>query len=422
MNHPSNSTPPERTAPSHGHSSAPDAQPMRARSVVIGLLIFLLVFIALGTFGILRRMRSRDVLAETTNTLAAPTVIALEPKQAAPVDEFVLPGNVTAFTDSPIYARTSGYLTHWYFDIGGTVKKGDLLAEISTPELDQQLLQAQADLKTAEATANNARVQAERYTGLVKSEAVSQQDTDTFVNQANATSAAVKSAQANVQRLKELQSFEKIYAPFDGVVTARNVDIGQLIDTGTNRELFHLQALNVLRVYTNVPQVYSNAVKRGDKIDMTFAEYPGRRFQGNLVRTAEAIDPVSRTLLVEIDVNNNDRKFPLLPGALAQVHFRTPPVAPTFVVPVSALIFRREGLQIGTVIDRNSQTVAHIVPVTIGQDDGATVQVISGLNAADRIIQDPPDSLIEGERVTVVNHEQQKGQPQSGAPSEPGGK
>ena len=415
MTDPSHQKSPEATSPSHGHSSAPDAQPARAGSVVIGAVILLLVFVALGALGILRRVHSRDVLAQTTNALAAPTVIALPPKQAAPVDEFVLPGNVTAYTDSPIYARTSGYLTRWYFDIGARVKKGELLAEISTPELDQQLVQAQADLKTAEATANNARVQAERYTGLVKSEAVSQQDTDTFVNQANATSAAVKSAEANVQRIKELQSFEKIYAPFDGVVTARNVDIGQLIDTGTTRELFHLQALNVLRVYTNVPQVYSNAVKRGDKIDLTFAEHPGRTFQGNLVRTADAIDPVSRTLLVEIDVDN--RKGELMPGSLAQVHFKTPPVAPTFVVPVSALIFRRDGLQIGTVIDKDSQTIARIVPITIGQDDGATVQVISGIDAADRIIQDPPDSLIEGERVTVVNKEQQ-----SGNQSEPGGR
>ncbi len=420
MTDPSNPHPPEPASPSHAHSSAPDAQPVKPRNAVIAVLIVLLVFAAIATVGILRRMHSRDVLAQSTSALAAPTVMALPPKQASPVDQFVLPGNVTAYTDSPIYARTSGYLTHWYFDIGATVKKGALLAEISTPELDQQLVQAEADLKTAEATANNARIQAERYTGLVKSEAVSQQDTDTFVNQANATSASVKSAQANVQRLIELQSFEKVYAPFDGVVTARNVDIGQLIDTGTTRELFHLQALSVLRVYTNVPQVYSNTVKRGDKIDLTFAEFPGRTFQGTLVRTADAIDPVSRTLLVEIDVDNRDRQ--LLPGALAQVHFRTPPVGPTFVVPVAALIFRREGLQIGTVIDKNSQTVAHIIPVSIGQDDGATVQVISGLNASDRVIQDPPDSLIEGERVTVIHNDQQKGQPQSGAQGEPGGR
>ena len=261
------------------------------------------------------------------------------------MDSFVLPGNVTAYTDSPIYARTSGYLTRWYFDIGAKVKKGALLAEIATPEVDQQLAQAQADLATAQANANNARIQAERYSGLVKSDAVSRQDTDTFVNQAAATAAAVHSAQANVQRLRELQSFEKVYAPFDGVVTARTVDTGQLIDPGAGKELFHLQAIQTLRVYANLPQLYSQNVKRGTKIDLTFAEHPGKTYQGTLVRTADAIDPASRTLLVEIDVDN--RAGELLPGSLAQVHFKTPAAGPTFIVPAAALIFRKEGLARG---------------------------------------------------------------------------
>jgi RND family efflux transporter MFP subunit len=390
--------------PPSSHDHAPDQKPIRPAAAVTGLVVVLLLAVALGGAGILRRMRENKVLADTTTALAAPTVVALSPQMAAPVDNFVLPGNVTAFTDSPIYARTSGYLTHWYYDIGARVKQGALLAEIATPELDQQLVQAQADLSTAEANANIAHIQADRYTDLVKSDAVSRQDTDNFVNQANATAASVRSAQANVQRLKELQSFEKIYAPFDGVVTARSVDIGQLIDVGTTRELFHLQALNVLRVYANVPQVYSQSVQRGEKIDITFAEFPGKNFEGTLVRTADAIDPASRTLLVEVDVAN--REGQLLPGALAEVHFKTPRIAPTFVVPVSALIFRREGLRIGTVVDGG---VAHIVPVTIGEDDGATVQIISGLKAGDRVIQNPPDSLIEGEKVTVVSESQQNG-------------
>jgi RND family efflux transporter MFP subunit len=287
-------------------------------------------------------------------------------------------------------------LTRWYFDIGARVKKGALLAQISTPEVDQQLAQAQADLNTAQATANNARIQAERYTGLVKSDAVSRQDTDTFVNQAAATAAAVRSAQANVQRLRELQSFEKVYAPFDGVVTARNIDTGQLIDPGAGKELFHLQAIQTLRVYTNLPQVYSGNVKRGAKIDLTFAEHAGKSYQGTLVRTADAIDPVSRTLLVEIDVDN--RGGELLPGSLAQVHFKTPAAGPTFIVPAAALIFRKEGLRVGTVINGN---VAHLVPVVIGEDDGANVQIVTGLGAGDMVIQDPPDSLIDGEKVFV---------------------
>jgi RND family efflux transporter MFP subunit len=313
----------------------------------------------------------------------------------------VLPGNVTALIDAPIYARTSGYLTKWYYDIGAHVKKGALLAEISTPELDQQLAQAENDLANAQATANNARIQADRYTGLVKSNAVSQQDTDTFVNQAAATAAAVRSAESNVQRIKELQSFEKVYAPFDGVVTERTVDIGQLIDTGAGKELFRVQALQTLRVYTNLPQAYSQSVKPGMKIGITFAEHTGKTYMGTLVRTADAIDPASRTLLVEVDVDN--RAGELLPGSLAQVHFKTPNAAQTFVVPVSAIIFRREGMRLGLVVNSNNGTIAHLVPVIIGEDDGATVQIASGINASDRVIQDPPDSLIEGERVTVVN-------------------
>ena len=222
----------------HDGINAPDQKPIPPRRAVLGVIIFLLVAVLLAGFGILHRRSADTVLAQRTNEMAPPTVVALAPSQGAPVDNFVLPGNVSALTDSPIYARTSGYLTRWYFDIGAKVKKGALLAEIATPELDKQLAQAEADLNTAEATANNARIQADRYTGLVKSDAVSRQDTDTFVNQAAATAAAVKSAQANVQRLTELQSFEKVYAPFDGVVTARNIDTGQLIDAGAAKDSF----------------------------------------------------------------------------------------------------------------------------------------------------------------------------------------
>jgi RND family efflux transporter MFP subunit len=384
--------------PAHGHESAPEQKPISPRLALVGVALLLLVALLLGGLGILHRTRADSVLAERTQQLAPPTVVVAAPKAGAPVDSFVLPGNVTAFTDSPIYARTNGYLTHWYFDIGARVKKGALLADIATPELDQQLSQARADLVTSQANANNAHIQAERYSGLVQSNAVSRQDTDTFVNQAAATAAAVRSAQANVQRLTELQSFEKIYAPFDGVVTARTVDTGQLIDQGAGKELFHMQAIQTLRVYTNLPQSDSQTVKRGMKIGLTFVERAGKVYQGTLVRTADAIDPVSRTLLVEIDVDN--RGGELLPGSLAQVHFKTPPAGPVFVVPSAALIFRREGMRVGTVVDGG---VARLVPVVIGEDDGANVQIVSGLSASDRVIQDPPDSLIDGEKVSVVN-------------------
>ncbi|MGO9323985.1 MAG: efflux RND transporter periplasmic adaptor subunit [Terracidiphilus sp.] len=385
------------------HETAPEASPLSPRKVLVGVAIVLVILIVLAAVGILRRLNTDTVLAQRTDALAAPTVDIAPAKAGAPIETLVLPGNVTAYTDSPIYARTDGYLEHWYADIGAKVKKGTLLAVISTPELDKQVAQAESDLATAEATANNARIQADRYSGLVKSNAVSQQDTDTFVNQAVATASAVKSAQANLQRLVELQSFEKIYAPFDGVVTAREIDTGQLINSGSGQgggtELFHMQALQTLRVYTNVPQLFSQTMKRGMKVDLTFPEYPGKTFAGTLVRTADAIDPVSRTLLVELDVDN--RAGQLMPGSLAQVHFKTASAAPTFIVPASAVIFRREGLQVATVIQGSEGTVAHLIPVVIGEDDGATVQIISGLNPNDKIVQDPPDSLINGEKVTV---------------------
>jgi RND family efflux transporter MFP subunit len=387
-----------QTLPAENHHAPPEAKTISGRRTIAGVVVVLAILGLLAGVGIVHRTHADTVLADRTEAMAAPTVSVGPARQGAPTDNFVLPGNVTAYTDSPIYARTNGYLLHWYFDIGAKVKKGALLAVIATPELDQQLRQAEQDLATAQANANIAQIQAKRYTDLVKSQAVSQQDTDTFVNQATATAAAVRSAQANVQRLKELQSFEQVYAPFDGVVTARNVDTGQLINQGAGAELFHMQALETLRVYTNVPQVYSQSVKRGMKIALTFPEHPDKTFWGTLVRTADAIDPVTRTLLVEIDVDNHSGE--LMPGSLAQVHFKTPPSSPTFVVPVAALIFRKEGLRVGTVVNGNT---ARLVPVIIGEDDGATVQIVSGLNAGDQVIQDPPDSLIDGERVTVVH-------------------
>ena len=382
------------------HETAPDQKPIKKGHALTALVVLVLILAALATAGILPRMHAKAALADRTNDLATPSVIAIAPKPGDPIQELTLPGNVTSYTDSPIYARTSGYLSHWYFDIGARVKKGALLAEIASPEIDQQLAQAEADLNTAQATANNARIQADRYKGLVASNAVSQQDTDTFVNQAASTQAQVKSAEANVQRLKELQSFEKVYSPFDGVVTARNVDTGQLINAGAGQtaggELFHLQAVQTLRVYTNLPGIYSGSVKKGETIDLTFGEHPGQVFHGKLVRTADAIDPASRTLLVEIDVDNRDGK--LLAGTLAEVHFKVNPIAAAYVLPVSVLVFRGNGMQVGTVKDG----VAHLVPVTIGQDDGRTVQIITGLSKDDKVIQDPPDSLIEGEKVRVL--------------------
>uniref|UniRef100_E6PX20 Efflux transporter, RND family, MFP subunit n=1 Tax=mine drainage metagenome TaxID=410659 RepID=E6PX20_9ZZZZ len=378
------------------HESAPEQKPIQLRHAVIGVVILLLVLGGLAILGIVPRIRAQATLKQKTAELAIPAVIAAPPTPGKPVEDIVLPGNVTAYTDSPIYARTPGYLIHWYYDIGAHVKKNALLATIATPEVDQQLVQAEADLNTAEANAKNAKIQADRYNGLIASHAVSQQNTDIFTYQAASTAAQVASAQANVQRLKELTSFEKIYAPFTGVVTARNVDTGQLIDVGATREMFHMQAVDVLRVYTSLPGVFSGSVKIGEPVNLTFAEHPGEVFVGKLVRTAQAIDPATRTLLVEVDVPN--RKGALLAGTLAQVHFKVVPVGNVFVLPVSALIFRSAGLQVGTV--RNS--VAHLVTVTMGQDDGRTVQINTGIGKDDLVIQDPPDALVDGEKVRVL--------------------
>jgi RND family efflux transporter MFP subunit len=394
--------PHSQSAPRNSEA-APEEAPLAPRKALVGVAVVLLILAIFAAIGILRRVHADHVLAARTNSLAAPTVSVAPARPGAPAETLVLPGNVTAYSDSPIYARTDGYLERWYYDIGSKVRKGALLAVISTPELDRQVSQAESDLATAEATANNARIQADRYSGLVKSNAVSQQDTDTFVNQAAATASGVKSAEANLDRLRELQSFEKVYAPFDGVVTARAVDTGQLISSGSGQsagtELFHMQALQTLRVYTSVPQIFSQSMKRGMKVALTLPEYPRKTFQGTLVRTSDAIDPVSRTLLVEIDVDN--RSGQLMPGSLAQVHFKTPSASSTYIVPASALIFRRKGLQVAILAQGSDGTVAHLVTVAIGEDDGATVQIVSGLNPSDKVIQDPPDSLIDGEKVTL---------------------
>src|SRR5271156_2187782 len=396
------------------HTSAPTSgatkPPISGGKAIVLLLVLLVVAVILAVTGIIPRLRARTTLQQQTDSLAAPGVLVQKPTLGQPTQELILPGTTQDYTDSPLYARTNGYLKKWYFDIGARVKTGQLLAEIESPEVDQQLAQARADLLTAEANAKYAQTTSSRYQDLLKTNAVSQQDTENFTTQASATSTQVKSAQANVQRLEQLVSFEKVYAPFDGVITARNIDVGQLIDSGATKEMFHLAAEQTLRVYVNVPQVYSLACKPGVVADLTFVEYPGRKFQGKIVRTSKAIDPTSRTLLVEVDVDN--RKGELVPGAYAQVHFKLDNAQPTLIIPVPALIFRSQGLQVATVVDGK----AKLVPITIGRDDGRVVEVTQGLQSDDEVIQNPPDSVIDGELVRVVRPEQQNQQakPQSG--------
>jgi RND family efflux transporter MFP subunit len=391
----------ERPQPaSEGHGGPPDAPPLSGRVAAIMIVVLLVLAVLVVVGGIVPRVRARTELKDQTDALAAPTVIANPPQAGQVGQEVILPGNVYAYSDASLYARTDGYLSKWYFDIGAHVREGQLLAVIATPEVDKQLLQARADLATAKATAGLAKINSSRYQGLLTQNAVSKQDTDTFVTQEASTNSTVDSAQANVQRLEQLQSFEKIYAPFSGVVTARNVDVGQLINAGAGTLMFRLSAIDVLRVYVNVPQIYSQSAVPGSTAKLTLSEFPGQSFTGKLVRTARAIDPASRTLLVEFDVDNRDGK--LLPGAYTEVHMNVHQGVAPLIIPVPALIFRNQGLQVGTVVKGPNGDQAKLVQVTLGQDDGSTVQVIHGLSADSQVIQNPPDSLIDGEPVHVV--------------------
>jgi RND family efflux transporter MFP subunit len=350
--------------------------------------------------GIHSRVAAESQLMKRTEEAAIPTVAVICPKEGAPTQEIILPGNTQAFSDAPLFARTSGYLKRWYFDIGARVQKGQLLAEIETPEVDQQLQQAQAELDNAQANLSIAKITAARWQDLVSTGSVSQQETDQAVSNLSAVRATAESSAANVRRLQELQSFEKIYAPFDGIITARNTDIGALIDAGAStqpKELFHIAAIRTLRVYVSIPEVYSRAARSGAPATLTLDEFPGQTFHGTLVRNANSIDVASRTLLVEVDVDNPTGQ--LLPGAYGFVHLKLPDETRSVTIPSNTLIFRKEGLQVGLV--RNGK--AELVPVKIGRDYGNTVEIVSGLQPTDAIIVDPSDSLVTGLPVHLGN-------------------
>jgi len=350
--------------------------------------------------GIRARSAADTTLRKTTAEAAVSLVRVVAPKPGAPAQEVLLPGTTQAFTDAPIFARTSGYVKGWYFDIGAHVKRGQLLAEIESPEVDQQLQQARADLETAQANLRQAQITADRWLALLQTDSVSKQETDQAVSALNATKATVDSNAANVRRLKQLQGFEKVSAPFDGVVTARNVDIGVLINAGANtpgRELFHLAAVHTLRVFVAVPEVYSRAARPGSSATLTLEEFPGRSFHGTLVRNASAIDLASRTLLVEVDVDNPGGE--LLPGAYAFVHLKLPDEIASVTLPANTLLFRAEGLQVAVVRDGQAQ----LVPVTIGRDYGETVEILSGLRPTDQVIVAPSDSLTSGTPVRIAS-------------------
>jgi len=366
----------------------------------LSLAIALIVVAALLVSGILSRVRARTTLKAETAQVALTAVSVVSPKQAAPAQEIILPGNVQPFITSPIYARTNGYLRKWYVDIGGRVKQGQLLAVIETPEVDQQLQQARSNLLTAQANLELAAITKSRYQGLLKSNAVAQQDVDNAVGTYNANKAIVEADQAAVDQYTALVSFEKVYAPFDGMITARNTDIGDLINSGSGggvkTDLFHIVQPGILRVYVNVPEEYSRGTKVGMTADLHLAEFPDRKFQGKLVRTADAINVTTRTLLIEIDVDNPTGT--LLTGSFAEVHLAVPSQNSTFLLPVNALLFRSEGLQVGVV--RDGKVV--LSAVTPGHDFGSQIEIVSGLKPDDQVIINPPDSLVTGQQVQIV--------------------
>ncbi|HEY4362298.1 MAG TPA: efflux RND transporter periplasmic adaptor subunit [Bryobacteraceae bacterium] len=375
----------------------PQNRPRVSVGLIAGVLIVVLILAAALAYGIHSGIRARveasGNLARQTETSEAPPVAVVHPEAVAPAAEVVLPGNAQAFVDAPIYARINGYLKKWYVDIGDHVKTGQLLAEIEAPEADQQLVQARADLSTAQANLRLSAITAERYQNLLKSDSVARQDVDEKMGDREAKQSVVDSASANVKRLTDTQSFEKVLAPFDGTITARKTDTGTLVDAGANgaaKELFHLASKEKLRIYVNVPEVDSRAARVGVLADLTLEEYPGRHFRGEVVRTAEAIDPTSRTLLTEVDADN--AKGELLPGSYIQVHLKVPPTASAVTVPASALLFRAEGLRIGVV----HGAMVELIPVTLGRDFGNSTEVITGLKATDWVIANPSDSLATG--------------------------
>ena len=380
-----------------GDPPSPGSKVTRAVMILLIVVIVALVVI----WGISSRRKANAQLSQETHELAVPTVSVIHPKSGAPQQEIVIPGDMQPYTDAPIFARTSGYLKKLYADIGANVKSGELLAEIDSPEVDQQLQQARADLSTAQANLSLAEITATRYKDLLKTDSVAQQDVDNAMGNYDARRTAVESAQANVKRLQDLQSFEKVYAPFDGVLTARNTDVGQLIDSGssggTARELFHIAAVNSLRVYINVPQFDSPQIRPGLRADLVLTEFPGRRFRGTVVRSSGAIDNSTRTLLTEVDADNSAHL--LKPGGYVEVHLMLPSPVNTFALPVNATIFKSAGLQVAIV--KNGKTIS-LIPVTPGRDFGTEIEIVAGLKGDESVVLNPSDSLTEGAVVRVA--------------------
>jgi multidrug efflux system membrane fusion protein len=371
--------------------------PVLRRAIWLAVIILALL-IAGGALRLIGRAQRAEALASEAKRASVPTVAVLHPASERPDEQLVLPGSMLAFQESPIYARTNGYLVRWYKDIGSPVHQGELLAKIDTPEVDQELLQARATRQQIQAQLELAKISAERWQNLRKSDSVSQQEADQQTSSYQQSLANLAAADANVRRLEQLESFKNVYAPFSGVLTKRNVDPGALINAGANgREMFDLAQIDPLRVYVNVPQAYAVAIKRGMDAFVTLQEFPDQKFHASVVRTADAIDPATRTLLTEIDVPNRDGR--LLPGSYVRVHLEVGTNVRKLTIPVGAMLFRQEGPRVA-VVDTNSRV--QLRPIVIGRDYGATLEILGGLEAGDLVIANPADSLENGQTVNVA--------------------
>jgi membrane fusion protein, multidrug efflux system len=389
-------SPPQVTPP----PQLPPASPRKA-VVIIGVVLALLA--VSGAASMFSRLRAGRALANETDVDSVATVAVVHPKAESPNEELVLPASLQAFEESPIFARTNGYLLRWNKDIGSRVTKGELLAEIDTPEIDQELSQARAARQQIAAQLDLAKISAERWENLRKTDSVSQQETDAQTSGYQQAKANLAAADANVRRLEELESFKHVYAPFSGVLIKRNVDPGALINAGSaGTELFVIARVDPLRVFTNVPQAYSPAIKNGMPAYITLQELPGQKFTGTVARTAEAIDPATRTLLTEVDVPNKEGR--LLPGSFGEVHFSPLVNVQKVTVPVNAMLFRQEGTRVAVV---GADNKVQLRPIVIGRDYGTTLEILGGVRVEDRIIINPADSLEDGQKVNVTDETQE---------------
>jgi len=393
-----------------GIQRPPELPPAAPGKALLLLGVALLVLLVAGGLTLLARMHQGRALAKETEQYAVPSVAVVHPQTEKPDVELVLPGSLLAFKESPIYARTNGYLVRWYKDIGSRVKKGELLAQIDTPEVDQELNQGRAARQQILAQMELAKISSERWENLRKSDSVSAQEADQQTSGYQQAKANLVAADANVRRLEELESFKNVYAPFSGVLTRRNVDSGALINSGAGgKELFDMAQVDTLRVYTSVPQAYSPFIKAGGHATVTLQEFPGEKFTGVVARTAESIDPATRTLLTEVDVANQDGR--LLPGSFGQVHFAVGANVQKLTVPVNTMLFRAEGPQVAVV---GPDHKVKLRPLSIGRDYGTSLEVLGGLEVSDQVIVNPSDSLENGQQVNVAQPSTE--QPQEAPP------